>query len=276
MGIHVQRDAAGFHTYTLTHGEDTAVVSAFGGQLLSWTRRGVPILFENRERAVVDGKTPYRGGAPICFSHFGMGTLLPLGTTVKPQHGHARTSVWEAEVVADGVTLKTIQPSPEGYGPTQFRCELTYRLADTLTLRANVLNAGQFEAPFQLAVHSYWAAADPSDVTVEGLGSRYLDNLLGLTEHTETDSSKPHPAPFDRVYLEESETLRVRTDRYELKIETRGGSGAVLWNPGKDHTIKDLGSPDFICVEVGRIVPAQNMAPGEEYPIEMSFGVQLL
>ena len=278
MSITTQTHAAGFPFYTLTHGEDEVVISAFGGQILSWTQRGVPILFENRERAILDGKTPYRGGAPICFSHFGRGTLLPLGTVVNPQHGHARTTIWDSQtnLTDNSVVLTTTQPSPDGYGPTNLRCHLIYTLGESLSVQATTRNTGDAGSPFQWAIHSYWATTQPENAIVSGLGNRYLDNLQGLSEQTESDSSSPHVSPIDRVYLDPNDLLEVRTEIYRLRIATQGGSGAVLWNPGKNHDLKDVGSPDFICVEVGVIDPPKWLAPDEEHSIKIDFKANLI
>lgn len=262
--------SAGFPNFTLTSGDNEVVVSAFGGQILSWTKSGVPIVFENRDRAILDGKTAYRGGAPVCFPYFGKGVLLPLGTTLNPAHGRARTTIWDAEVRDNTVVLTTSQPSPEGYGPTVFECELVVELDDSLRIRATLRNAGANEAPVQLALHTYWAAADPAAAQVFGLGNRYLDNLLDLTEHVEDDSSEPHSTPVDRVYLDAAGSQEILTEAYRLEISTQGCSGVVLWNPGNEHSIKDLGSPDFICVESGLIVPSKSLLPGEQYLIEVT------
>ncbi len=273
MSVTTGIDSVGDPTYLLKFGDDEVLISAFGGQILSWSNDGIPIIFSNPERAVVDGKTPYRGGAPICFSFFGKGSLLPLGTTLNGQHGEARITVWDAKVneSQNAVVLTTRQPSAEGYGPTEFQCELTYKLTEKLNIQATVRNIGGHESPFQFAVHTYWATQAPSSATVKGIGNRYLDNLMGLTEQTEIDSSQPHPIPFDRVYLDSEEHVELGLDHHNIKIETRGCTGAVLWNPGKDHSIRDLGSPDFICLESGVITPSVPLTPDGEHTLEISY-----
>ncbi len=273
MSVLVQPHVAGFLTYTLTSGQDVLVISAFGGQIPSWTKQGVPILFANASHAIVDGKTPYRGGAPVCFPYFGKGTLLPLGTTLNPQHGNARTSIWDVRVMEseNAIALRTVQSSGEGYGPTSFECELVYRLSDKLETESTIRNVGQFSAPFQFAVHAYWATTEPAQAVVSGLGHRYLDNLLGYTEYVDTQSSEPHVAPVDRVYCEAADSLELETNNYKLQISTQGCQGTVLWNPGAVHTLKDLGSPDFICVESGVVVPSVNLAPGSEHAVRISY-----
>jgi glucose-6-phosphate 1-epimerase len=267
------KDEVGNPLYKLGSGDSEVVVAGFGGQILSWVKAGVPIVFENRGLAIVDGKTSYRGGAPICFPYFAKGSLLPLGTELSPMHGRARTSVWD-QVSKDGsgeLALRTVQPSGDGYGPTTFSCELSFALSDSLVLEATVQNLGSVEAPFQLAVHTYWATAEPAKATIIGFGNRYLDNILGMSEHYEEDSSVPHLAPVDRVYVDAAPHLELSTEAYRLEITTAGCSGAVLWNPGPDHGLKDLGSPDFICLESGQIVPGKVLAPGDQHRIEIDY-----
>ena len=278
MSVTSRTDPSGFQIFTLNAGDDEVVVSAFGGQILSWTKGGTPCVFDNRERAIDDGKTPYRGGAPICFPFFGKGSLLPLGTTLSGQHGEARTTLWESKVLEshNAVVLTTRQPSADGYGPTEFSCELVYTLADDLNIRATIRNVGGNASPFQFAVHTYWATSEPSSATVKGIGNRYLDNLLGLTEQREADSSARHPTPFDRVYLDADDCQELRLEHHKIDISTSGCSGAVLWNPGKDHTMKDLGSPDFICLESGLITPSKTLAPSQAHVIQISYKAQPL
>src|SRR5579862_4224582 len=142
MGITTQDHPAGFSIFTLSSGDQRVRVSTFGGQILSWSKGDVPIVFENADRAVLDGATPYRGGAPICFPHFGHGTLMPLGTVLKPQHGGARTATWKSRALEseNTVVLSTEQTSPEGYGPTTFFLEMTYKLSNALAISAKVRN----------------------------------------------------------------------------------------------------------------------------------------
>ncbi|MDR3688912.1 MAG: hypothetical protein P4L46_05995 [Fimbriimonas sp.] len=276
MSVTSRTDPAGFQIFTLSAGDQEVLVSAFGGQILSWSKGGKPCIFENHEHAIVDGKTPYRGGAPICFAFFGKGSLLPLGTTLSGQHGEARVTVWDSVIdeAQNAVVLTTRQPSAEGYGPTEFSCKLVYALAEDLSIQATIRNVGEKESPFQFAVHTYWATAEPSAASVKGMGNRYLDNLLGLTEQRETDSSEPHPIPFDRVYLDAESDMELRLKEHTIGISTMGCTGAVLWNPGKDHTVKDLGSPDFICLESGLITPSKTLFPSEEHVIQVTYRAQ--
>ena len=278
MSVTSQNHSAGYPTFTLSHGDQEVVISAFGAQILSWTRAEKPCVFENRDRAIIDGKTAYRGGVPVCFPFFGKGTLLPLGTAQSGMHGQARISIWDSQILdsQNAVVLTNTQPSAEGYGPTELSCEIVYTLGDALTIRAAITNVGENESPFQIAFHTYWATDEPSNATVTGLGNRYLDNLLGLTEQQEVNSSLPHAIPFDRIYLDDDSRQVLNLGHVEIDIVTKGCSGSVLWNPGKDHTIKDLGSPDFVCLESGLITPYKILAQAEHYVVEISYSARLV
>lgn len=271
MKVEVSSHPAGFSVYTVESNGSVFELSAFGGQLWSWTKAGIPILFANREAAIVDGQTAYRGGAPICFPYFSKGQLLPRGTVVEPQHGRARNSVWDVEVLNDALVLRTQQPAAEGYGPTTFQCELTYRFADDLEIEARIENLGDAEAPVQFVVHSYWATGVPEEAKVEGLGVRYLDNLAGYAERDDVSSSERHLPPFDRVYLDGSNRQSIRTEAYRLSIATEGCAGTVFWNPGENHPIKDLGRPDFVCVESGIVTPSVTLAPQAEARVRIAY-----
>lgn len=271
MNASVRTHPAGFPVYTVLSGDSEFELSAFGAQLLSWTKGGVQIMFSNEGHAIFDGVAPYRGGAPICFPYFGKGLLLPGGPTVLPQHGRARTTVWSSEVRSSSIVFRTEQPSPDGFGPTTLSCELEYFFEEDLRIEARIVNVGENQTPFQLAVHSYWACADPSGVTVRGLGERYLDNLAGYQQSVDAEPDAPHAAPYDRVYTGPSDDLELVTEVYHLSISTQGGSAAVLWNPGPNHTIGDLGVPNFVCVENGVIYPAEMLAPGAERGVRIKY-----
>jgi glucose-6-phosphate 1-epimerase len=272
MTVNAQEHPAGFPIYSVSTGDSQFELSTFGGQLLSWTKGGVPTLFSNEERAIRDGKTPYRGGAPICFPYFGKGILLPSGP-LAPQHGRARTTVWEPEVRESSIVLRTEQPSPEGFGPTTFSCELTYSFGEGLTIGARIANVGEVASPFQLAVHSYWACENPSAVVVKGLGARYFDNLNGLVGKVDPGHAAPHTPVFDRVYPDAASEIEVLTDRYRLTISTENCTGAVLWNPGVDHGLADLGVPNFVCVESGVISPSRALGPGEDFRLRIGYEI---
>lgn len=271
MNVSVRTHSAGYPIYTVQDGEHEFELSAFGGQLIDWRRGGTPVLLANRDHAIVDGKTAYRGGAPICFPYFGKGSFLPSSTPITPQHGRARTSVWSSEVRDDAVVFRTEQPAPDRFGPTAFACELEYVFNDGVRIEATVKNVGEHDSPFQLAIHSYWATSSPSSVKISGLGERYLDNLNAFAETFDPAPDAPHTPAFDRVYPDAADQMEFVTEAYHLSVSTEGCTGAVLWNPGSDHGIADLGAPDFVCLESGVVTPSMVLVAGAEHRLVVAY-----
>jgi D-hexose-6-phosphate mutarotase len=139
-----------------------------------------------------------------------------------------------------------------------------------------VENVGENPTPFQFVLHSYWGTPNPATAIVRGLGERYLDNLRGFQEDFDPAPESPHLPPYDRVYPDAAAELEIRADRFLVHAETVGCAGAVLWSPGEGHTIPDLGSPEFLCVESGVIRPARVLAPGEAHSVRIRYRVERL
>lgn len=268
MNVSRTPHSAGYTVFTVEQGDDQYQVSEFGGQLLSWKSKGKLVLFDNASHAVVDGVKPYRGGAPICFPYFGKGTLLPGGNILQPQHGLARVSTWASRLTDTDLTLTTEVPSAGEFASALFRCTLTYSFKDGIEVGVLIENIGSTPAPFQFVLHSYWSCDHPSDARVEGLGDPYLDNFLSYAQSDDSASSEPHELPVDRVYFKPDSLIEIDG---RVAIQVEGFNSAVLWNPGTDHGIADLGSTDFLCVESGIISPAPWLNAGESYEAAVHF-----
>ena len=262
-------------------GENTFRFTPFGGQLIAWEKNQVPILFENEISAITDGKTAYRGGAPVCAPYFGKGLLLPEKFPVEPQHGNARKSVWDYEInnTLQTVTCSTVQPSAAGYPETTFKISICYSFNKNdcdIEMIVQIENLGNNTSPAQCVIHSYWQTTDPKNTSVEGLGTKYFDNLNNLSfEEYETTVPTQFTPPYDRVYPEPDRNICVTTDAYSLTITTEGTNSAVLWNPGEQHGLKDLAHALFVCVESGVVTPAAELQPNEKINFSINWKVAL-
>lgn len=257
-----------------------AQVSEFGGQLVSWRIKNIPILFEN-PHAILDGSAAIRGGAPICFPYFGKGILLNLeknSPELSPQHGKARSTYWKIIDKSDQhIELTTNQDAPGTNEDSNIKLTLNYNIESfsenesTLKISGKILNTTSKNSLVQVAVHSYWNCDNPDKINVHGLGPSYLDNLQGLKEINEESFISTYPIPFDRVYLKSQSIIKATFDQFSLSIETQGISNSVAWNPGSDHTLKDLNIPNFCCLESGNIYPAPILKSYEELEFNITY-----
>lgn len=82
---------------------------------------GAPNLLHVSTKAIYDGKKAIRGGIPIVFPQFGPGKL--------PQHGFARTSMWNVESVEGGKVHLSLRDSEETRAVWPFAFRLDYRVS---------------------------------------------------------------------------------------------------------------------------------------------------
>lgn len=229
---------AELETFKLTvESGSEAIVSRFGGQLLSWKINGEDMLFDN-PAAIYDGGAPIRGGIPICFPWFSKGVELGSTVLLEPSHGVVRNRLWDlVESENDRVVLKCLAASSAGI---PLIITAVYQLSSAgLLCEMNIVNTGQANAIFDLCLHTYFATRFPEEVVVEGI----------VKEGGSTLAVQP---PIDKVFAALSSTVQVIQKERTIQIENRGFNKIVVWNPGnskpKDLPINPV-IPEFICVE---------------------------
>ncbi|MBL8223937.1 MAG: D-hexose-6-phosphate mutarotase [Chromatiales bacterium] len=247
------------------------VVALQGAQAVSWVPPDGRERLYLSERAVRDGRTPIRGGIPVCFPQFaGLGPL--------PKHGFLRTTPWRVVAARSGpdyalVTLETTDTdATRTLWPHAFRTELTLMLeADRLDLELCVTNTGGVAFTFTGALHTYLQVADVGRVTIDGLqGCAYRDAANGDRILDEIPSTLTIQGEVDRVYRNVERPLRVATDEGSLIVGSQGFTDVVLWNPGagKGDALADLppgGWRRLLCVEAACADTPVSVAAGEEW-----------
>ena len=201
-----------------------------------------------------------RGGIPVAFPWFG-----PKDNA--PQHGWARTSLWEVESQSDsGVALVLSQDN--------WHLRLAYGFGEVLTARVEVKNLGREPRSFELALHTYFAVSDVAGVRVEGLdGLTYADRTRG-SEHFRQSGPLGFEGEVDRTYLNAPSPLRIADGEggYELRGDWKS---AITWNPGgaKAAQMSDVGAEEwrrFVCLEVGAVADnAVELAPQGAWTMNM-------
>lgn len=248
-----------------------AIVTLYGGHLVSWrTADGRERLFCSA-RSALDGSRAIRGGVPLIFPQFGA-----RGDGLR--HGFARVCHWrqgghgrdgeEAYAVFE-LAAADLPADLAAAWPHAF--ELSFRVAlqaDTLSLALSVRNTGQAPFPFSAALHSYFLVEQLDACRLAGLQHvRYSDEsgAVALQEEAELGFADK----LDRIYYQLPAPLLLRADGAALRLEQDGFTDAVVWNPGAADAaaLSDMEDEEyrrFVCVEAALIEP-DLLAGGAEW-----------
>ena len=239
---------------------DAAVISLYGGQLLSWrtARHGEQLYLSPWPTA--PGK-PVRGGVPVCFPQF-----AERGPLAK--HGYARTSAWalvRASALPEPVASAVLRLAPA--------LELEVRLGDDwIEVHLRAINTGNGPLTFTAALHTYFAVPDVGQAQVVGLQSTsYEDALDGFALKQEQPAAVTFGGELDRVYHAVPGPLQLMAPGAARRRVTQDGfTDVVLWNPGPDKAARlgDMPPQDWVrmvCVEAGAIASPITLQPGDRW-----------
>ena len=245
----------------------SAIAALQGAQLLSWVPpRAEECLYLSSRSAFERGR-PIRGGIPVVFPQFA--DRGPLS-----QHGFARTQAWsltsasESELGSEVIFALESSPQSLALWPGVFRLELIIAIGGPrLDVQFRVTNTGKAGFAFAAALHTYLRVSEAASARLEGLrGTRYMnrgDGAMG-TEAREIVTAEE---PIDRVYLATPPATRLEDAGRILRIEQRGFTDTVVWNPGRKGTsqMPDMPPDGFrhmLCVEAAAIEPPVSLNPG--------------
>ncbi|KAL4950784.1 class II aldolase/adducin N-terminal [Aspergillus filifer] len=276
---------------TLPSGE-SVTVNLNGATVTSWkTASGEEQLWLS-EAAVLDGSKPIRGGIPVVFPVFGP-PPKDHATTPLPQHGFARSSLWEflgksssesTGTAASDDTVKLDFGLSSGLLSEDFKSKWPYEfgLVYSVTLSPEglgtslqVRNQGEQSFEFQVLLHTYFSIEDISKIHVKNLtGKTYIDKVASGTIQTESSPTVTFTNETDRVYkdLDPATPLIISSSDKDLFSITREGlSDAVVWNPwiekakGMGDFSPDDGYKKMVCVEAGAVDGWQTLEAGESW-----------
>lgn len=211
-----------------------------------------------------------RGGVPVIFPWFGPNKI----DASLPQHGWARTAIWQTENVADDAVTLWVQSR-------SWRVRLKFGLGETLRLRLEVENQSELAQSFECALHTYFAVSDARNVVIAGLdGATYLDKTENYARKTQSGDVTLH-GETDRVYLNSPGPIAINDGARTIRIAGASGwRSTVVWNPGPQLAaqMSDLGADDwerYVCVECGAIADdAITLAAGESYALDIAISVE--
>lgn len=255
-----------------------AVVALFGAQLLSWQASDRVERLYLSPNAVFDGRTPIRGGVPICFPQFNMRGSLP-------KHGIARALPWQPEAGADpGRARLRLRDSDatRRWWPQAFDATLDVTLAErSLRITFEVSNTDQVPWSFALALHSYLRVAAIEDTRLAGLRGRPYWDAVEQRDAVEQHDEIAFAGQFDRVYrqLRPGAPLELRESGRRLLItQSANLTEAVVWNPGAQlcATLPDLppeGFRQMLCVEAAKVDAPELLGPGQRWQAWQQFEI---
>ncbi|RZL96096.1 MAG: D-hexose-6-phosphate mutarotase [Variovorax sp.] len=246
---------------------DRAVVALHGAQLLSWvTADGIERIYLS-PGALFDGKSPIRGGVPVCWPQFNQRGPLP-------KHGFARNMPWQAMPGDDGPLLLALHDdeATRAFWPHAFRLRLAVALAPRqLRVTLDVTNTDPAPMSFALALHSYLRVDDIAQVRLEGLqGANRWDSLRD-DRHVEMADALRFDAEFDSVYAAPAEPLRLVQPSGTLQIaQSASCTETVVWNPAAALSARLADMPDdgyrhMLCVEAACIDENVLLEPGAQW-----------
>lgn len=263
-----------------------AVVSTYGGQVLSYQPMGDPddLLFVSNAAYYSEGKA-IKGGVPICWPWFGPD---PEGLG-RPSHGFVRNRQWDfiAASVLDDNAMRLVlglESSDETHAiwPNDFALRVEITVGRSLRLELKTTNMGDKAFDLTQALHSYFRVGDIHSTEVLGLaGKQFIDKLNGGVAKTQVGVVSIE-GEVDRIYAGVRDDLTIEDPGLERRIviSSTGSNSAVVWNPWADTAAKmaDLGDDDFehmLCVETtnaGEDVVHVN--PGETFCLSAEYWIR--
>jgi glucose-6-phosphate 1-epimerase len=214
-----------------------------GANVTAWKpKHGADVLWLSEKSHFVPGKA-IRGGVPICLPWFG---AHPTDAKA-PQHGFARTHVWELVSTSEAVVLRFAGP--------EFEARYTVAMGASLDLSLEVKNTSRAPFTFTEALHTYLTVTDVREVKVTGLeGAPFTDKLDGK-EKVEEGSIRIR-AETDRLYYDSQATCVLHDPVLARRISVKktGSNTTVVWNPWVDKAkaMSDFGDDEWkgmICIE---------------------------
>lgn len=269
-------------------------LSLFGGHVLSYINKK-----DNKERlwlsknAIFDGKSPIRGGIPICWPWFSNHHQ----NSSFPSHGFARTQVFTLldieEIVSEATVIRTqltLVPSKlDLFGYKNIQMKLVINVSDALSIDIISINNDKEVIHITQALHSYFKVDDIYQTLLKGITTTYDDKLTQTRGHSapthytfESEVDRIHQSD-DASQPQKIEILSLnkeikKTSLPVIKIEQYGHDSTVVWNPwiDKSKSMKDMENEGFmsmLCIEAANTRNAKTplqLAPNERYTLRQT------
>ncbi|MGD1908720.1 MAG: D-hexose-6-phosphate mutarotase [Leptolyngbyaceae cyanobacterium] len=270
----------------VTNDQATALISLYGGQVLSFQPQGESqdLMFVSENAYYQTGKA-IKGGVPVCWPWFGPD---PEGAG-RPSHGFARNRLWQVlgtEALADGQTQVNLgfRDSDETQALWPHAFELALEITVGTTLKLALVSRNRSDIPFEItqALHTYFTIGDIAQVAVLGLdGTRYIDKVDGGAVKPQV-GAVAIASEVDRIYTGVPKALLIQDAALgrNIRITSIGNQTAVVWNPWAEISVQmaDLTAQDyrgFVCVETTNAAADVVTVPAQgAYRLEVTYQIE--
>ena len=244
----------GFEYIEVKNKISSAKISLQGAHLFSFKIDENELLWVS-EASNFKYKESIRGGIPICWPSFGMSKTNPN----LPQHGFARTSMWELTDSEDKDEVTTLnfklKQTNKNLKLFNYKFELTYTIiiSKDLTLQLNTKNNDNKAFKITQALHTYFDISNILDIKISGLDKKpYLD-ALDKKQKIQIDDLLIDKE-VDRVFQEINNTITLHDKTKTIDINNQGSSSLVVWNPwyekcSKMSAMNNDSFKTMVCIE---------------------------
>ena len=274
----------GFEYLEIVNSSGRASLALQGAHLFKYTcfADPEPLLWVSRA-SFFNADKAIRGGIPICWPWFGKHPTDPD----LPQHGFARTAVWQLIDQDESdpqqtILLLRLTDSPETLKmwPFSFVLLLKISIGSRLALALITRNRGSKPFAVTAALHSYISISDIDKVAVKGLEQTpYFDNLSRTDRVQEGELTIDREV--DRVFQKVSYPLTLVDEKRTIRVDARGSGSAVVWNPWqkKSAAMADMNDDSYrtmLCVETtNALADGRRIGPGEEHTLGAVLGSRM-
>jgi D-hexose-6-phosphate mutarotase len=282
--IHAVTGRGGLPMLEIDTAQARAVVSLYGGQVLSWQPRGeAEVLFVSEKSCFAEGK-PIRGGVPVCWPWFGPHPI----DKEKPMHGFARLMTWQLQSSAslpDGASriILALEDSPETLAlwPHPFLLQLQVDIGAFMRIALTMHNRGMEPVAITAALHSYFRLEESGHVHITGLDDTFYIDTLQQDRSLLQRGKIAVEQEINRIYLETDNHCTIHDPLLERQIVVKkeGSRTTVVWNPWieRSRSFADLGDEEYqhmVCIEAGNVrQDGRTIAPGASHTLATEFRI---
>ncbi|WP_297089661.1 D-hexose-6-phosphate mutarotase [uncultured Draconibacterium sp.] len=261
---------------TVTNKYAEADICLYGAQITGFRPAGTTDVLWMSPYSVFEVGKAIRGGIPVCFPWFG-----PHAENADfPQHGFARTSMWqvlEVKTLEKGETSVALQlnnsAQTQKFWPHEFAAKMIFIIGKSLSVTLEVSNTSTHEFSYTAALHSYFNLSGVENISIEGLENTSYENQLDGKRYTQGEKLLGISEAITRHYFNTTADC-VITDPYfnrNIRIGKEGSKCSTVWNPWAATCKQMSDMPNnayetFVCLEtVNNINDKIVLAPGQSH-----------